>query len=175
MMKRPSQPSFPIFAASIGYFDCVIRNLNSTPRKCLGYRTPIEAFAVGRSASVSVSLAFSFVVSLSLLVSSSSAVSGARNIGIASVVDGDTIEIHGIRIRLHGIDAPESAQQCSLSTGELWRCGQQAALALSDRIGGRSLMCDERGQDRYGRSIAVCMLGSENLNYWMVEQGWAVA
>ena len=26
--------------------DDVIWNLNSTPRKCLGYRTPIEAFAV---------------------------------------------------------------------------------------------------------------------------------
>ena len=29
-------------------------------------------------------------------------------IGTASVTDGDTIKIHGERIRLHGIDAPES-------------------------------------------------------------------
>jgi endonuclease YncB( thermonuclease family) len=106
---------------------------------------------------------------------SSTASSEPTIVGTASVIDGDTIEVHGTRIRLHGIDAPESAQLCTRSTGEAWRCGQQAALALSDRIGGRSLMCDERGQDRYGRSIAVCMLGSENLNYWMVEQGWAVA
>ncbi len=30
--------------------------------------------------------------------------------GTASVIDGDTIEVHAQRIRLHGIDAPESRQ-----------------------------------------------------------------
>ncbi len=34
--------------------------------------------------------------------------------GPARVIDGDTIEVQGQRIRLHGIDAPESAQQCIL-------------------------------------------------------------
>ena len=32
--------------------------------------------------------------------------------GRATVIDGDTIEIHGTRIRLNGIDAPESSQLC---------------------------------------------------------------
>ncbi len=36
-------------------------------------------------------------------------------IGTASVTDGDTIKIHGERIRLHGIDAPESRQLCRLN------------------------------------------------------------
>lgn len=29
------------------------------------------------------------------------------------VIDGDTIERSGVRIRLHGIDAPEAGQKCN--------------------------------------------------------------
>ncbi len=95
--------------------------------------------------------------------------------GVASVIDGDTIEIHGQRIRLHGIDAPESRQFCTRLSGERWRCGQQASLALSDRIGRSTVSCQPRDRDRYGRIVAICFKGSEDLNRWMVANGWAVA
>ncbi len=95
--------------------------------------------------------------------------------GIASVIDGDTIEIHGARIRLNGIDAPESGQLCQDARGTAWRCGQQAALALSDRIGRQVVSCQQTDTDRYGRVVADCFVGRENLNRWMVREGWAVA
>ena len=96
-------------------------------------------------------------------------------VGRASVTDGDTVVIHGTRIRLHGIDAPESAQLCQDAAGKDYRCGQRAALALADRIGEAPISCEPRDTDRYGRTVAVCRKGGEDLNAWMVEQGLATA
>lgn len=45
-------------------------------------------------------------------------------VGVASVIDGDTIEIHGSRIRLFGIDAPESRQACMLEA-KPWNAGRR--------------------------------------------------
>lgn len=58
----------------------------------------------------------------------SPAVAGASDItGRASVIDGDTIDIQGVRIRFDGVDAPESRQRCLTSAGEAYRCGQSMA------------------------------------------------
>jgi endonuclease YncB( thermonuclease family) len=95
--------------------------------------------------------------------------------GQASVIDGDTIDIHGSRIRFFGIDAPESGQSCTDATGKSYRCGQRAAFALDSKIGAHTVSCDNRDVDRYGRIVAVCLAGGVDLNGWMVQQGWAVA
>ena len=94
--------------------------------------------------------------------------------GVATVMDGDTMEIHGTRIRLGAIDTPENAQSCSDADGNAWRCGQRASLVLADRIGRSPVRCSATGRDRYGRVVADCFLGGENLNGWMVRAGWAV-
>jgi endonuclease YncB( thermonuclease family) len=96
-------------------------------------------------------------------------------VGIASIIDADTIEIHGTRIRLFGIDAPKSRQLCKDAVGADYRCGQQAALALADHVGSRTLSCDPRDIDRYGRTVAVCYMGGKDLCAWLVLEGWAVA
>jgi endonuclease YncB( thermonuclease family) len=101
-------------------------------------------------------------------------VTAADIVGRASVVDGDTLEIHGIRIRMQGIDAPESSQTCE-KYGKPYRCGQQAANFLDDLIASRPVRCKEETKDKYGRSVARCFIGNTDLNGEMVENGWAMA
>jgi endonuclease YncB( thermonuclease family) len=112
------------------------------------------------------------IVALLLLVPSSRVF--ADMVGKARIIDGDTVEIAGERIRLQGIDAPESRQVCTV-VGQEWRCGESATLALVDETAGQPLTCKGNKRDRYGRLIAVCYAGDDNLNAWMVREGWAVA
>ena len=95
-------------------------------------------------------------------------------IGDARVLDGDTIDVAGERIRLHGIDAPEKRQTCTVA-GVSYDCGKSAARALSVLIDGREVTCKGNKRDRYGRLIAVCCVGDENVNADMVREGWALA
>jgi endonuclease YncB( thermonuclease family) len=95
--------------------------------------------------------------------------------GQATVIDGDTIEIHGQRIRLEGIDAPESRQSCTDAAGAEYRCGQVAAFALADRIDRAVVKCKGDERDRYRRRLAVCSADGIDLSAWLVEQGLAVA
>ena len=88
----------------------------------------------------------------------------------ARVIDGDTIEVGSVRIRLFGVDAPESAQSC-LVGNRRWSCGEQATRALVGRIDGESVACEERGRDRYGRVVAVCGYGAQDVNAWLVREG----
>ena len=90
------------------------------------------------------------------------------------MVDGDTLEVRGTRVRLHGIDAPETKQTCIVG-GQRWRCGREATQALARRIGGRPVACEERDRDGYGRAVAVCRVGGKDVNAWMAAEGWAFA
>ena len=94
--------------------------------------------------------------------------------GSAHIIDGDTLEVCGSRIRLHAIDAPESAQRCRTG-GQVWSCGREATRALARRIGSHPVACKERARDRYGRVVAVCRVGGKDVNAWMVAEGWAFA
>lgn len=90
-------------------------------------------------------------------------------VGGASVIDGDTLEIHGRRIRLDGVDAPERGRRC----GDV-NVYQRAAQALDSFVEGRTVLCTVSGPpDRYGREIAQCSVAGASVNEFMVAQGWA--
>jgi endonuclease YncB( thermonuclease family) len=93
--------------------------------------------------------------------------------GRASVVDGDTIEIAGTRIRIHGVDAPESRQECT-AQGKAWRCGQQAALELSAWLATATVTCSQVATDRYKRIVARCQARGQDIGSWLVGNGWAL-
>ncbi|WP_346771878.1 thermonuclease family protein [Bradyrhizobium sp. 170] len=94
--------------------------------------------------------------------------------GQASVVDGDTLEIHGRRIRLWGVDAPESSQLCRGEDSSQYRCGAQAANDLDAFIARRPVNCSPVSSDPYARSVAICSVGGTNLGEWLVRKGLAV-
>lgn len=110
-----------------------------------------------------------------ILVSYLSTSALAEIVGRASVIDADTIEVHGQRIRLHGIDAPEKDQPCFDASGVSYRCGQKAALALDEFIGISPVQCRERDKDRYGRTVADCSVRGEDIEMWLVRSGHAMA
>lgn len=93
--------------------------------------------------------------------------------GRASVVDGDTIEIRGERIRLWGVDAPEASQTCERG-GAAYRCGSSAANALDRWLSGRLVTCIEQDRDRYDRIVARCSVSGEDVGSWLVSQGHAL-
>lgn len=97
-------------------------------------------------------------------------------VGRASVIDADTIEIHGQRIRLNGIDAPESRQTCQDKAGKPYRCGQAAALALDDYLAAsRPVRCIEVDRDRYKRMVADCFRADgQNVAAWLARNGHAL-
>jgi endonuclease YncB( thermonuclease family) len=94
--------------------------------------------------------------------------------GVATVLDGDTLEIAGARVRLIGIDAPEGNQLCQVD-GHDWPCGQVATAAVYELIGSSPLSCEVYGRDRFRRALAVCYLAGSDLNALIVREGWALA
>jgi endonuclease YncB( thermonuclease family) len=95
--------------------------------------------------------------------------------GPLRVVDGDTFDVGGTRIRLHGVDAPENAQTCLDEAGRPWACGDwvtEEARALWD---GRAAACELIETDRYGRAVSRCEVSGEDLGAALVSRGMALA
>jgi endonuclease YncB( thermonuclease family) len=96
------------------------------------------------------------------------------DVGRATVIDGDSLEIGPTSIRLYGVDAPEGRQTCGRD-GVTWDCGRAAAAKLSELVGANEVTCREMDTDSYGRSVAVCSNGTVDLSAAMAAAGLALA
>ncbi|MFY0645419.1 MAG: thermonuclease family protein [Sulfitobacter geojensis] len=94
--------------------------------------------------------------------------------GEIRVIDGDTLDVGDIRVRLHGIDAPERDQPCTTLTGQNWGCGDWVTRQVRDRYQGAQARCDAIDRDR-GRVVARCFVDGADINRDMVADGLAFA
>lgn len=92
--------------------------------------------------------------------------------GVASIIDGDTLDIRNNRYRFDGIDAPERGSRCGSVN-----VYQQASLYLADLTQGKNVSCVPTGKKNGNRSIATCFVNVDNkrlnLSQRLVEEGWA--
>ena len=100
-------------------------------------------------------------------------------LGPAQVIDGDTIEIVGERIRLSGIDAMERDQPPG-SNNRL--SGEAVKQALENIVSLGLVACQWEERDRYGRALAWCHMWNpkgeepaESINEALVRSGLAAA
>ena len=116
-----------------------------------------------------------FFLFIIILVNLNIKINASEIYGFAIITDGDTIKILDNKIRLHGIDAPERNQQCIKNTKK-YNCGTVATMALIKKINKNLVRCEvQKKKDRYSRYIGVCFIMKEDLNKWMVRNGYAVA
>src|SRR6202158_2584930 len=115
---------------------------------------------------------FLFALSLFLLP----AIADAADItGIPRIREGDQIQIGNSRIRLGGIDAPSADQLCLNTKGERWSRGGAGRDNLIKQPANKSWPCHTRQTDRRGRLVARCEVDGEDIQKWMVQNGWALA
>lgn len=114
---------------------------------------------------------------IALLVLLLPAMADAADItGIPKIREADHIQIGNARIRLGGIAAPAVDQLCLNTKGERWSCGVAARDELIKHAGNKTWTCARRqATDRRGRIVARCSVGGEDIQKWLVRNGWALA
>jgi len=105
----------------------------------------------------------------------------AEPMGTLRVIDGDTFDVGGIRVRLFGVDAPEDDQTCTLAFVQpyafvqTWNCGAWVTAQVDALYDGAQATCETLEIDRYQRSVARCTIGGRDLGQMLVADGLATA
>jgi endonuclease YncB( thermonuclease family) len=99
----------------------------------------------------------------------------ANFVGPIVVIDGDTIDVGDVRVRIHGIDAPEQDQKCLSEQGVQWACGAWVTDEVQKRVEGEIAKCTRVDIDKYGRVVARCLVHGDDLGETLVSDGLAFA
>jgi len=87
------------------------------------------------------------------------------------VIDGDTVDIDGIRVRIEAIDTPETWRaRCAAE----YALGQRATARLGELLAGRQVTYIGTKIDRYGRVLATVYADGEDVGQTLLNEGLAV-
>ncbi len=127
-----------------------------------------------RSRFFDIALTLAFFAALTAIILRLDAIETQMSAGRPVIIDGDSLVLAGVRIRLKGIDAPELRQVCSGPKGA-FECGREARAFMRKLVGASQISCEGWQYDKYQRLLAECKAGLKSLNRDMVSGGWAVA
>jgi len=120
---------------------------------------------------------FLFLLSCSFVFSSPAlaAESSLTFMNDVRAIDGDSLVLGNLEVRLLCLDAVELEQTCKDAGKHEYPCGKRALKALEDAIGGQRVECSGDMADVYKRPLVRCHAGATDLAAAMVASGWAVA
>ena len=98
--------------------------------------------------------------------------------GTCSVNDGDGITVSGERIRLAGVDAPETNQIAIDANVHAVAHGALVKRALKNKIDEKPVTVTVLGRDKFGRLIGIVWSDDDHkrsINEWLVLRGFAIA
>jgi endonuclease YncB( thermonuclease family) len=116
-----------------------------------------------------------FALAFIAAVAAASPVVAQNTTTIPEIIDADTVYAGHVKIRLSGVDAPETDQVCVHRNGTSWACGLEAVNRLKEFSAGRAWVCKSNGSDLYNRQLSTCTVGGEDVSRWLVRNGWALA
>jgi endonuclease YncB( thermonuclease family) len=91
--------------------------------------------------------------------------------GAGRAIDGDTIAVDGVHVRLKGVAAPELAHPGLHIAEEPG--GPEAARFMHDLIDGKTMVCDLTGERTHGRRVGICYRGGQDIGGAVIGAGLA--
>lgn len=101
------------------------------------------------------------LLTVTMLITTAAA--AERLVGRARAVDGDTLEVGGVRVRLEGVAAPELHE----------KGGPAAKAFVTQLVDGQVLVCELTGARTQRRRVGVCRRGKEDVGAAVISAGLA--